>query len=66
MVGLMREGEKMERLRRRWFQDYGIQLFEGSKTKKGGTNEKIVDNTCHAGVISTSAYQAFKPLEYRA
>ena len=26
----------MERLRRRWFQDYGIQLFEGSKTKKKG------------------------------
>ena len=36
MVGLMREGEKMERLRRRWFQDYGIQLFEGSRQKKGG------------------------------
>ena len=36
MLALMRVGEKMERFRRRWFQDYKIRLSEGSKAKKEG------------------------------
>jgi hypothetical protein len=58
MLALMSAGEKIERLRRRWFQDYRIRLFEGRRQKKGVLKKKIVD-TRHPGVISTSAYQAF-------
>ena len=68
MLGLIMVGVKMGRLRRRWFQDCGIRFSEGQRQAKGkdGTHERIVDNTRHPVVITASAYQAFKTLEYRA
>ena len=67
MLALIMVGVKMERLRRRWFQDYEIRFSSGSEAReRTGTHESIVDDTRHLVVITASAYQAFKTLEYRA
>jgi hypothetical protein len=64
MLGLIMVGVKMERLRRRWFEDYEFRISEVGGKGKDGTHEMIVDNTPHPIVFTPSAYQAFKTLEY--
>jgi hypothetical protein len=64
MLGLIMVGVKMERLRRRLFQGYEFPISEVGGKGKDGTHEMIVDDTRHPVVITASAYQAFKTLEY--
>jgi len=64
MLGLIMVGVKIERLRRRWFQDMKFGFRRVGGKGKDGTHEMIVDNTRHPVVITPGAYQAFETLEY--
>lgn len=64
--GLMREGVKMGRLRRRCCQDCAYGKLSVCDFMEGGwTNESVVDHGAHFGVIPAGEYQAFETPQHR-